>query len=491
MVGVAELPVPVGSVISGRYRVDGVIGSGAMGVVAAAYNLELEQAVAIKFLSAALTTKEALARFRREVRAAARIKSEHVARVLDVGTLESGAPFMVMERLEGNDLGQELDRRGPLPVDEAALYVLQAIEAIAEAHAASVVHRDLKPANLFLARRADDSPLVKVLDFGISKTLDDDASSNDVGLTRTGMIVGSPLYMAPEQLGSSRVIDVRADIWALGGILFQLVTGRTPYDAASAAEFYATLLRDPPTPPSHYRADLPAGFEAVVLRCLERDPLRRFQNVSALADALVPFAQEHGAVHAERARGVLYASRPSTRPLPSLPPVSHFSSAPPVVSGTQRASRRPWASASGVGTAATWGREFVPPHRRHRQWVALAALAWAVIAYVGVELWLKQGEATRARSGVIHDASVAAATLEPRLEPVTQIGSEAVTAPIPAAPVVAPSGSALVLPAASGSAAFAAAPSEKKVVPHVSPPKHATAMAPAAPNALPDFGPRK
>jgi serine/threonine-protein kinase len=505
---VAELPVPVRSLIAGRYRVDAVIGSGSMGVVAAGYNLELEQPVAIKFLSVAtFATKDALARFRREVRAAAKIKSEHVARVLDVGALESGLPYMVMEYLEGHDLGDELAVRGQLSVAEAALYVLEASEAIAEAHAASIVHRDLKPANLFLALRADRSRLVKVLDFGISKTLGDDPSSGEVGLTRTGMIVGSPLYMAPEQLGSSRVIDWRADIWGLGGILFQLVTGRTAFSAPSAAELYAMLLRDRPTPLSHYRADVPPAFEAIVQRCLERDPAQRFEDVSALADALVPFAPPDAAVHADRARGVLHAGRVSSGRISSSKRASssgrvsslsgsatHLSSSPPVVMSGQRASQRPRVLTNGE-TLASWGREAVPAHRRMRQWVAFVALLCALVAYGGVELWLKQHEPERASSGVRDSPVVVAQT--PASEPAVRPGAEPVRAPIvepvrSAPPLTAqpsaPSSSATAGAAPSASASLAKAtatmpasrPGDVKVNP----------VARSLGN-LPDFGPRK
>ncbi len=302
----AESPVELGSVVAGRYRIDRALGAGTMGVVVAAWHLELEQAVAIKFLNpSVLGASEALERFRREARAAARIKSEHVARVLDVGALENGLPFMVMELLEGRSLDEELMARGSIPVPEAVSAVLQVIDALAEAHAAGIVHRDLKPANLFVSQRADRSVVVKVLDFGISKIVGDTSGPSGVGLTRTGMIVGSPLYMSPEQLRSTKSVDQRADIWALGTILYQLVTGRTPYDADSAPDLYAMLLRDNPAPISRYRADLPPGLDAVIHHCLEREPEQRYANVSELADALVPFAPPDARVHADRARRVV------------------------------------------------------------------------------------------------------------------------------------------------------------------------------------------
>ena len=209
--------VEQGDVLAGKYRVDRVLGVGGMGVVVAATHLQLEERVALKFmLPEAYGDPDLAARFTREARAAVKLKSEHVARVLDVGTLDTGAPYIVMEYLDGTDLADELHKKGPLPVHEAAEYVLQACDALAEAHALGIVHRDLKPANLFLTRRGDGSPLVKLLDFGISKT----SAFNDAGvaMTKTAAMMGSALYMSPEQMTSPKDVDARADVWALGTI---------------------------------------------------------------------------------------------------------------------------------------------------------------------------------------------------------------------------------------------------------------------------------
>src|SRR3954470_13666053 len=215
----SEAPVQEGEILAGKYRVERVLGVGGMGVVVAATHLQLDERVAIKFLVPdALSSDEAVARFAREARAAVKIKSEHVARVIDVGTLDNGAPYMVMEYLEGGDLSRVLQAQGPLPVEDAVEYVLQACEAIAHAHVLGIVHRDLKPANLFLTKRNDGSQSVKVLDFGISKVLSGNsgASSSDAAMTRTRAVMGSPLYMSPEQMTSTRDVDGRTDIWALG-----------------------------------------------------------------------------------------------------------------------------------------------------------------------------------------------------------------------------------------------------------------------------------
>jgi len=263
-----------------------------MGVVMGAVDTSLGRPVAIKFLPPQKVAREAaVARFLREARAAAAIQSEHVVRVFEVDTLPSGAPFIVMEHLRGADLSQILKQRGALPMEEACDLVLQACEALGEAHARGIVHRDLKPQNLFLAQRPDGSPCVKVLDFGISKAAADDGAPN---LTSTDMVMGTPLYMSPEQVRSLKNVDPRADIWALGAILFELLTMSPVFQAPSASALCAMIAMDPPTPLRALRPQAPAGLEVVILRCLHKDPAGRFQDVAALADALAPFASARG-----------------------------------------------------------------------------------------------------------------------------------------------------------------------------------------------------
>jgi serine/threonine-protein kinase len=421
--------------------------------VVAGWNLELDQPVAIKFLNPeVLGARDALERFRREVRAAAKIRSEHVTRVLDVGSLDNGLPYMIMELLDGQNLEEELAARGPLPVAEAVGYVLEAIEALAEAHAASVVHRDLKPANLFISRRADRSRIVKVLDFGVSKTVAESSAVSEVGLTRTGMIVGSPLYMSPEQLRSTKTVDCRADIWALGAILFQLLTTHTPYDARTVADLCAMLLRDPPTPPSRYRTDLPLELEGVILRCLERDPDDRYQNVSALADALLPFAPASARIHAERARGVLLGAPASTRgsavppvPLQGLRSVPEQAAsggllapdtAPPATTGTRLSEvNQPEAVllvATNGKTAASWGSEVPAEHRRKRWvWVSAAVVLVLVLVLLGATKLIQNKSETAAAAASADTAAAAG------LEPLAVTTNAALAAP-PLAATAAP-----------------------------------------------------
>jgi serine/threonine-protein kinase len=292
----AKLPEE-GDVLADKYVVERVLGAGGMGVVVAARHQTLGQKVALKFLlPKALESSGARDRFLREARAAAGIKSEHVARVLDVGTLETGAPFIVMEHLDGCDLRELLERDGPLAPELAVDYVLQASEALAEAHSLGIVHRDLKPANLFLARRAEGSPFVKVLDFGISKALTAESVSGDAALTRTDAVLGSPAYMAPEQIRSAKSVDTRTDIWALGVILYELLADAPPFDADNLATLSAQICIDPPVPIQKRRSGIPSDLASVIDRCLAKEPSDRYRDLGELARALEPFAPDHAKV---------------------------------------------------------------------------------------------------------------------------------------------------------------------------------------------------
>ncbi len=304
------VPEP-GDLVVGKYRVDRVLGIGGMGCVVAATHTTLDQPVAIKFLlnKAARNPKNVM-RFQREAQAAARIKSDHVAKVSDVGTLDNGTPYMVMEFLDGEDLSERLQRLGRVAADEAVRYVLQACEALAEAHKAGIIHRDLKPANLFVATAADGTVRVKVLDFGISKIVD----GGKEDLTKTSALMGSPLYMSPEQMMSAKAADGRADIWALGCILFELVSGQPPFIGNTLPEICSRILTAPPTKLSTL-VPIHPDLEAIIERILEKNPDRRHQNLAELAHALYPFGGE------QAARSAAIVCR--TLETPQLAPNSH------------------------------------------------------------------------------------------------------------------------------------------------------------------------
>jgi eukaryotic-like serine/threonine-protein kinase len=307
-------------VLADKYRIERVVGRGGMGIVMAAWHLALDQRVALKCLQPELAqNSESAARFLREARAAAKIKSEHGVRVLDVGNLDDGIPYMVMEFLDGRDLSDELRDRGPLPVEECMNYALQAIEAVAEAHSLGIVHRDLKPENLFLARLPDGTRRVKVLDFGISKSMLI-ASGDNRSLTQSSTIMGSPLYMSPEQMRAPRSVDYRTDIWSLGAIIYELLTGHPPYVADTLPQLCAKMLESDPTPLRAFRTDVDPDLEYIVTRCLARNVNERWQSMGELAQALLPFASRSARVNVERAGRVLNTTENNARMAPMTLP---------------------------------------------------------------------------------------------------------------------------------------------------------------------------
>lgn len=284
-----------GTLIGQKYRVDGVLGWGGMGVVLRATHLELDAPVAIKVLHEELAQREeVVSRLLFEARASARLRGRHIVRVSDVARLESGAPYIVMELLEGADLAMILEERGSLPVNEAVDYVIQACEGLAEAHALGLVHRDLKPENLFIASTPEGGVL-KILDFGISKAVEGSLSCTPrTTLTSADNAVGSPYYMSPEQMRAARDVDARADIWSLGAILFELLTGRCPFDAESIPSVCAKVLGDEPESLCALASDVPADLELIVDLCLRKDATERFQNVDELAAALRALVKNGG-----------------------------------------------------------------------------------------------------------------------------------------------------------------------------------------------------
>jgi serine/threonine-protein kinase len=281
-------PIAAGDLVGGRYRIGELIGEGGMGVVFEATHLGLETEVALKVIRSDLKSDaEFVMRFVNEARAAALLKGEHIARVYDVGTLESGEPYLVMERLEGVGLEAFLGRVGPLAPSEAVRLVLEACEGLAEAHALSLVHRDIKPANLFLSRRHDGHSVLKILDFGIAKRLADKRRRT---LTDPAQSLGSPWYMSPEQMLDSSHVDARTDIGSLGVLLYELLTGEHPFDGQSIPEVCAKVLNAPAPSVRSVRRDVCRGLDAIILRCLEKDPRRRFPDVRMLAESLLEFA---------------------------------------------------------------------------------------------------------------------------------------------------------------------------------------------------------
>ncbi len=398
------MPVEIGEVLAGKYKVEDVLGVGGMGVVVAARHIQLEQKVALKFLRPeAMQSKEAVERFLREARNAVRLRSEHVAKVTDVGTLDSGAPYMVMEYLDGADLSRVVHATGSIAIEEAVYFVLQACEAIAEAHSLGIIHRDLKPQNLFVTRRVDGKPLVKVLDFGISKTLD---TAGGLSLTRTSSIMGSPLYMSPEQMRSSKNVDQRADIWALGVILYELLTGHVPFEAESVPELCLKVVQDEPASPKSMRPEVPEGLSAVILKCLEKNVANRFSNVAELAAALEPYSAEIARGSSERIA--------STLNLPSRPPMVSIGS----ISSTSNPK---------IGTGGTaWGTTQALEAKKKRIPIFVGGgIAALVVLTVGIGLAMKSSSKTDTQAAPTQPTQTAAATTVTAIVSATQT----VTAP--------------------------------------------------------------
>jgi serine/threonine-protein kinase len=287
-----EPPVGIGELVGGKYRVGEALASGGMGTVVACVDEMLGRPVVLKFLKPKLAADpDVVERFMREARAAARIRNDHVVQVYEVGSTSGGIPYMVMERLEGQDLEELRLSRGPLPVSEAVDLCLQALDAISDAHEQGIVHRDLKPSNLFLAQRRGKAPIVKVLDFGISKVAAEHQAAANI--TRTGSMLGSPGYMSPEQVRSIKNVDRRTDLWSLGVILYEMLTGENAFDGQTLGEVFSKIREEDLPAPSTRRADIPADLDHVMQRCLARNRDARYATAAELRAALLPFASEH------------------------------------------------------------------------------------------------------------------------------------------------------------------------------------------------------
>lgn len=282
-----------GAVLCDKYRLEQELGRGGFGIVFRAVHLTLDQRVAIKVLTESVGKAEWAAdveRFKREAQATAALRSAHVVRILDVDVLGDGRPYMVMEHLDGETLHVATHRRGPLSVQEAVDVALEVLAALAEAHAAGIVHRDLKPANVFITRAARGPGVTKVLDFGVSKT----RGAERDALTKTGAVLGTVAYMAPEQLRDAKRADARADLWAVGHMLYEALTKQTPFGPVLSPAVVTAILGQPPVPLATLRRDLPPALVAEVMRCLEKDPARRPPTARVLAEALAAHASPRG-----------------------------------------------------------------------------------------------------------------------------------------------------------------------------------------------------
>jgi serine/threonine-protein kinase len=431
-----------GDVLAGRYTIEGVIGAGGMGVVLSARHAVLGQRVAVKFLLPDLAKRqpEAAERFVREARAAIHLKSEHVARVMDVGTEPNGAAYMVMEFLEGKDLARVSREQAPLGVAWVVDCVIQAAEALAEAHAAGIVHRDLKPANLFLSTRVDGSPLVKVLDFGISKA----AVPGERGITRTDAVMGSPGYMAPEQIRSAKHVDQRADVWGLGIVLYELLTGKPPFDGDNIATLSAQIVLETPAAADAVRPEIPRGLAEAVARCLEKDPKARFQSVAALVKALAPHGTPASAPLVERIGRI-------GAPVSGYAETINASAASVGVAATQGT----------PGTQGTWEKDGGPGRRRATLFV-VGGIA-AVVAVALVAFTAGRDSERAVERGAESERSVRGTASAPAATTLPAPAAPASAAEVPsAAPAVSPEIGGPVASAPEGATSAAPADSTAK-----------------------------
>ncbi len=395
-----QVPVSrVGELLADKYRIVRFIGEGGMGTVYEAYHAVVGRRFAVKFLHSELArVDEILERFKREAQAAGALESENIASIVDFGHAQDGIPYIVMEFLVGEDLARFLAREGPLPVVRAVNIIIQACRGLAAAHASGIIHRDLKPENLFICRRGDGSDLVKILDFGIAKLSQASIEGPLASVTRTGSTMGTPFYMSPEQARGAKEVDHRVDVYGLGVILFEALSGQRPHPGDSYNAILYHILTQPPTPIATLRSGLPEDLMDVLHRSLSPDPGDRPATVMDLASALARHAGRQ--VTPIRSQFDLRVTR---------------SSGPDPNPGLERTQ---------PGTIATRGR------RRRAQWL----VAGLVLALVGAAVALAfRHRGTESARGLDHTG--AAPNTVP---PVGPAGTPASSAPSPPPPNTSP-----------------------------------------------------
>lgn len=385
--------IAAGTVLEGKYRVERLLGAGGMGTVWIAEHTGLHRPVAVKVLDSAATVRDATAvqRFMREAQTAARLRSDHIVDVLDVGKFDDGTPFLIMELLEGETLSSRIKQAGRLPQNEAANLVDQLLNGLSAAHDAGVIHRDIKPDNCFITQKAGRDHL-KLLDFGISKVAGD---AREMRMTRTGVVMGTPYYMAPEQARGAKEIDHRCDLYAVGAILYECITGRVPFEAESVNELLFKIVLEPLIPPRSMAPELDPAFEDVILRAMGREAETRYQTAGQFRDALTPYLSRSLSGGTQ----VVVLSSPPPR---NTPPVSGNDATAPIDSDAVRAiardsgSRHTPSGFQGLSKTGPLHLSEPPPARSTAMWIAVALLA--VIAVGGGAMYLSSSRTPAAAS---------------------------------------------------------------------------------------------
>jgi serine/threonine-protein kinase len=415
----------VGDLLAGKYRVERILGEGGMGVVVAAHHELLDQHVAVKLLYQDVADREAQSRLLLEARACAKLQSEHVARVVDVDTGADGLPFIVMELLEGADLCQITDARGALPRWLVVDYILQTLEGLAHAHSRGIVHRDLKPSNLFLANRSDGTQIIKILDFGISKSTEPGSETSgerrrSAQLTGGQAVLGSPPYMSPEQVRSPKTVDHRTDIWSLGVVMYELLTNSMPFGGEEMNETFAQVLEREPQPIRNIVNGVPEGLEQIVMRCLAKNREHRFADVSELARALVAYGSGTWMQSADRVQATLARGLEETgarlKAQQSAPTSLERIAIPSAPGGSGR--RLDSMQPELTGTASTVARRFTVLGARGRNLLALAAvIGVAAIVLIAGTAFQKSRAAAAAAAAAAEDNPAPSASAEAPPEP--------------------------------------------------------------------------
>ncbi len=460
-----------GTVILGRYRLDTVLGRGGMGSVWRAEHLQLRSPVAVKLLDSAISSDEQmLARFMREAQSAASLRSPHVVQIFDYG-VEDGIAFIAMEMLHGESLAERLTRLKQLPPEEVIRFLSQVLRAIGKAHEAGIVHRDLKPDNIFIC--ADDPEFAKVLDFGVAKVTNGALSGAAGSRTQTGMMIGTPYYMSPEQT-QAKEVDPRADLWGIAVIAYECLVGRKPFTGDSFGELVIAICTKPVPIPSQ-QATVPPGFDEWFVKGTQRDRARRFGSAREMADELAKLGDG-------RSAGVSRPQFTAARNPVALP-------MPRPGATPARANARVDELDLTTGQRAVTSESLNHP-RAKRSPAVYALIAAAVLIVVGVGAFVASGGASAFNKGAVGPESAAASLPALTLTPPPAATPLVVPTPVPVPTPVASASAAAVVPAPPVVSAVAPEPTKPALKPasasaKVEPAKKASAPASAAPSKDP------